>query len=170
MPTATFASPGFLAPAMSRRRAAALLLIALTSAACDDDPDGRYELVSVNGEDVPAEVERVGTTRHVVVSGAVELEDDSLIETEHVRLESTTTDGMEQGFHTRAAHGFERDGSIVRGLPDAPPLIDPMFSNCTRAGVYRVEDGGDRLRLIDYEYDGSCEETTTVHERVYVRD
>ncbi len=134
------------------RISAVALLIAvlpLTTACADRDGEGSWVLVRVDGEQLPVVDGGVALT-----SASVEIQGDSLIETQTVVFgwRTHTPDEIE----IRNAVAYEVDGSIIRALPEAFTIPDDTFEQCSGGGVYRLEDAGRTLRLIDWVMVGEC--------------
>ena len=144
----------------------------LVLAACDDHDavGGTYVLVSIDGDHVPATILEGEGYRYVVTDGSIQVTGDSLIRLERVRSEATThSEWYDTDLRSSATYVIE--GGVLRGIPIELPQMFP-FNNCTTAGVYRIEDDADRLRMIDIAAAGSCEgsEPLDRSERVYLRD
>ena len=134
-----------------RVSAVALLLVAapFISACGDDEPDGIYTLMTVDGEQLPAVEDGFAIT-----AGALEVREDSLIWTETFVFDYGTTSPHEVEFRTASA--YEVEGDVIRALPEAFVIPDDTFMQCAEGGVYRRENGGTTLRMIDIAQDGEC--------------
>ena len=133
-----------------RLSAIALLTIVLPlTVACDEEPDGTYALVAPDDDELPAVDDGVAIT-----AGAVEIREDSLIWTETTVYGYRTTSPHE--IETRVATAYEVDGEVIRTLPEAHVIPDDTFMQCAVGGVYRLDDGGETLRMIDMVTDGEC--------------
>ena len=129
---------------MSPRSLVLLLALAVVGCSEEEEVGGRYLLVSFGGEDPPIELGANVT----LVRGSLEVTADSIF----------WFDTMEFGTEQREVVSpatYSLDGGILRGEADGTDHIpDDFFSMCAIAGIYRVEDDGDVLRMIDVVYDG----------------
>lgn len=131
--------------------ALALLIAVLPwTAGCDDgDPDGSWALVRVDGDQLP-----VVEGSFALMSGSVEIREDSLIETDAVVFGYGTQQPQE--IEIRNAVSYVAEGSTVRALPEDVSIPGDQFQQCSTGGVYRLEDGGRTLRKIGLVSVGEC--------------
>lgn len=152
------------------RRALAFLLVPLLIACGDDEVEGTYELESVDGDFLPVVVSAFGETDWWISDGRLVVREDS------VRFNETFEDPEgDAGLSFGNWNDYSVDGNTFRSLPEAPvdPNPDDEFTFCDVGGVYRVEDDGDVLRLVEVLTDGDCEDLDLAYhqlERVYRRD
>jgi hypothetical protein len=144
-------------------------LLAACLVGCDDDVHGTYRLASVEGEALPFEVNAFLETDWLITEGELRVTGDSVVWIED--FEAPTGD---EGLHFAYASAYTREGSTLRAQPESfDPDPDDEFFFCAIGGVYHVEDGGDRLRLVDMVVDGDCGSELDPYytlERVYRRE
>ena len=148
---------------MRRHTLAFALVLASSVIACDDDVEigGRYDLVSVEGEPLPYTVHS-DVIDLTILAGFIEIRGaDGLLglDARHVMDADTFRN------HAVVEVEVKRDGSRIVLRTEESPI------GCTVSPVLRIEDDGDRLRVVDSEPEGDCytEAPTTPLEMVYQR-
>ena len=125
---------------------AALVVAVVAVVGCTDvDVGGRYELIEVEGESLPAEIAH----DYEVVGGFIEVEPDSLFGATDTR---SVADGDTVEYHLVFGGTVEEldDERLVVGVEEEPVDL------CVVTSIYRIEDDGDRLRSIDAIGHGDC--------------